>query len=217
MILLVDLDNTLVDRDLAFRTWARHFVSEISADPKDYDWLVAADRDGYAPRADLALALKQRWGLDTSVPDLVHRLLFDHVQLIQTYSDVPDALRTLTAAGVTLVVVTNGTVVQQEQKLQHTGLTSMITEAVSSEAVGSKKPDSLIFRTALDTAARHGGGGPAWMVGDHPVADIAGARHCGLLTGWVSHHRAWPAGTPADIEGPRTVDVLRQLVPTPSG
>ncbi len=217
MILLVDLDNTLVDRDLAFRTWARQFIHEISADPDDVSWLLTADQDGYTPRADLAAALQARWGLDTSVPDLVHRLLFDHVHLVETYPGVPDALGALTAAGATLVVVTNGTVAQQEQKLQDSGLTSLITEAVISEAVGSKKPDPLIFRTALRTAAHHGGGGPTWMVGDHPVADIAGARNCGLLTAWVSHHRAWTSGTPADICAPRTVDLLRQLVPRSSG
>lgn len=141
MILLVDLDNTLVDRDLAFRTWARHFIDEIGAEPEDVSWLLTADQDGYTPRADLAVALQERWGLDISVPDLVHRLLFDHVDLIETYPGVPDALRALTAAGATLVVVTNGTVIQQEQKLHHTGLTALITQAVVSEAVGSKKPD----------------------------------------------------------------------------
>jgi putative hydrolase of the HAD superfamily len=91
-----------------------------------------------------------------------------------------------------------------------------MTEAVNSEAVGSKKPDSLIFRTALQAAARHGGGGPAWMVGDSPVADIAGAKNCGLLTGRVSHQRAWTPGTPADIADSRTVGLLRQLMPTSS-
>jgi putative hydrolase of the HAD superfamily len=95
VILLVDLDNTLVDRDLAFTTWARHFISEISADPLDLSWLLTADKDGYTPRADLAVALQDRWGLDASVPDLVHRLLFDHLQIIATYPGVPDALTAL--------------------------------------------------------------------------------------------------------------------------
>jgi FMN phosphatase YigB (HAD superfamily) len=85
VVVLVDLDNTLVDRDLAFRTWAQQFIEDIGADPEDLPWLVAADGDGYTPRADVAVALKELWGLDVSVPDLVHRLLFQHVQFIQTY------------------------------------------------------------------------------------------------------------------------------------
>ena len=80
-------------------------------------------------------------------------------------------------------MITNGTAAQQDEKLRQTGLASLVTDAVISEAVGSKKPDHLIFRTALEAAGRHGGHGPAWMVGDHPVADIAGAKNCGLLTG----------------------------------
>ena len=213
MILLVDLDNTLVDRELAFRTWAQHFIGEISADAADLDWLLAADDDGYAPRADLAVALRERWGLDAGVPDLVRRLLFDHVQFVQTYPGVSAALRALTMAGVTPVVVTNGTTAQQSQKLEHTGLTALIADAVISEAVGSRKPDPRIFRTALEAARRHGGRGPAWMIGDHPWADIAGAKHCGLLTGWVSHHRTWTTGEPADIADPLTVDLLRRVTP----
>jgi FMN phosphatase YigB (HAD superfamily) len=215
VIVLVDLDNTLVDRDRAFRIWARHFTAGISADPADLDWLLAADRDGYTPRAELATAIRDRWGLDTGVPDLVHRLLFDHVRFIHPYPGVLAELAALADAGVVLVVVSNGAVAQQEQKLRRTGLSSFVSEAVISDAVGSKKPDPLIFRTALDVAARHGGRGPAWMVGDHPVADIAGAKECGLLTGWVSHDRAWSTGAPADIAFPRTVDVLGQLTPTP--
>ncbi|MDT0275256.1 HAD family hydrolase [Blastococcus goldschmidtiae] len=213
----MDLDNTLVDREQAFHTWAQHFISEITADPADLDWLLASDDDGYTPRAELAIALKERWGLDTGVPDLVARLLFDHVQFIETYTGVPAALEALGAAGVVLVVVTNGIVAQQERKLQRTGLAALITDSVISEAVGSKKPDPRIFRTALEAAGRHGGRGPAWMIGDHPMADIAGARNCGLLTGWVSHHRAWSTGAPADIACPRTVDVLRQIIAAPPG
>jgi len=213
VIVLVDLDNTLVDRELAFSTWARHFVEEIGADPADLDWLLAADGDGYTPRAQLAVAIKKRWRLGTGVPDLVRRLLFDHVQYIQTYPGVPAALRALTTAGVTLVVLSNGTIAQQGRKLDHTGLTELIDDAVISEAVGSKKPDPLIFGAALEAAGRSGGRGPAWMIGDHPVADIAGAKNRGLLTGWVSHDRAWTTGEPADIAGPATVDVLGRITP----
>lgn len=213
MIVLVDLDNTLVDRGPAFRTWAQHFIDEVGADPAELDWLLAADDDGYTPRTELAVSIEERWGLDTGVPDLVNRLLFDHVPFIRTYPGVPAALGALTRAGVTVVVVTNGTIAQQSRKLEHTGLTALIADAVISEAVGSKKPDPLIFRTALEAAGRCGGRGAAWMIGDHPVADIAGAKHCGLLTGWVSHHRAWTTGAPADIAAPRTVDLLTHLVP----
>ena len=209
----MDLDNTLVDRDLAFRTWAQHFISEISADAADLDWLLAADGDGYTPRADLAVALRERWGLDTDVPELVRRLLFEHLPFVQTYPGVRAALATLRTTGVAIVVVTNGTVDQQSRKLEDAALAGLITDVVISEAVGSRKPDPTIFRTALDAAGRHGGRGPAWMIGDHPVADIAGAKNCGLRTGWVSHHRAWTTGAPADIDGPRTVDLLGQLTP----
>ena len=58
----MDLDNTLVDRDRAFRAWAEHLTDGISADPADLDWLLAADGDGdgYTPRAELATAMVER-------------------------------------------------------------------------------------------------------------------------------------------------------------
>jgi FMN phosphatase YigB (HAD superfamily) len=48
---------------------------------------------------------------------------------------------------------------------------------VTSAAVGVEKPHPLIFRTALDAA-----GTPthAWMIGDNPVADVAGAAKLGI-------------------------------------
>jgi putative hydrolase of the HAD superfamily len=50
-LLLVDLDNTLVDRAGAFARWAREFASAHGGGAADVQWLVTADRDGLFPRA----------------------------------------------------------------------------------------------------------------------------------------------------------------------
>jgi hypothetical protein len=52
--LLVDLDNTLIDRAGAFARWAREFTSARGGSAADAAWLVAADRDGLEPRERLA-------------------------------------------------------------------------------------------------------------------------------------------------------------------
>ena len=58
MLLLVDLDNTLIDRTAAFKSWASFRLGE-----PEVPWLVAADRDGFEPRERLAALTARRYAL----------------------------------------------------------------------------------------------------------------------------------------------------------
>lgn len=195
MRLLIDLDNTLVDRAGAFGRWA-----EQSFD--DSAWVVAADRDGYAPRAELAAAIIHRFDVPTDIDSMVERLLFEHVPLVEPYPGVVELL-----AGMDVVVVTNGTVAQQEAKLRTVGLEHYISRAVISERLGIKKPDPEMFLAALGETDP----ADAWMVGDHPDADIAGARAVGIRTAWVSHGRTWPHDWQPEFVASTTADALRAI------
>ncbi|WP_250032092.1 hypothetical protein [Paractinoplanes maris] len=59
MLLLVDLDNTLIDRTGAFVAWARERFGEA-----EVAWLTEQDRDGYRKREELAEAIAARYRLD---------------------------------------------------------------------------------------------------------------------------------------------------------
>jgi putative hydrolase of the HAD superfamily len=59
MLLLVDLDNTLIDRAAAFKAWARSRYGESAV-----EWLIAADQDGYAPREAVARRIADRYAED---------------------------------------------------------------------------------------------------------------------------------------------------------
>lgn len=50
-LLLLDLDNTLLPRDTAFRAWAEGFLREFGLPPSDLDWLTVMDGGGYVPEA----------------------------------------------------------------------------------------------------------------------------------------------------------------------
>ncbi len=63
-LLLVDLDNTLIDRAGAFARWALEFTSARGGGHEDTAWLVAADRDGFEERERLAAMIGERFGLD---------------------------------------------------------------------------------------------------------------------------------------------------------
>ena len=209
---MIDLDNTLVDRRAAFGTWVSAFIAEVGGMDADIAWMLAVDRDGYQPRASLAQALLDRFHLAATPNQLDDRLLHEHVELIELFPGVRAALAALTAAGTRIVVVTNGTVAQQTAKVTRAGLQHVVDDVVISEAVGVKKPDPRIFRAAVRQTLAASSPGGTWMVGDHPIADIAGARNFGLQTGWVSHGCAWTADWSPTISKRTTVEVLELLL-----
>ena len=210
MLVLLDLDNTLVDRRGAFTTWARDFVAGLDGGATDLDWLIAADQDGYRPRAELAGLMRERFRLSTPVPDLVNRLRHELLEHIEIYPGVLGSLDTLVQMGSVLVVVTNGNVAQQMRKLYRTGLLRYSPHPVISEAVGVKKPHRSIFQAALSRTGHRPE--QSWMVGDHPVADMAGAHQLGIRTGWVSHHHPWPNTWTPDVAGTTTENVLQHII-----
>ncbi|GAB1643705.1 HAD family hydrolase [Krasilnikovia sp. MM14-A1259] len=192
VLLLLDLDNTLVDRTAAFRRWAAHWAAGHGGGPDDIDWLIATDNDGYEPRERFARRIAERLGLPRSEP-VLDELRAGMVAELQLDPRVPRALAAATAAGWSPVVVTNGTVRQQEAKLRHTGLDRLVTGWVISEGVGVRKPDARIFAHA---AAEAGLPLRGWMIGDHIEYDVGGAAAAGLDTVWLSRGRRWPGELP---------------------
>jgi putative hydrolase of the HAD superfamily len=191
-LLLLDLDNTLVDRAAAYHRWAVTFVHEHGDRPGDLEWLIEADGDGFTPRELVAERIRDRFGLGTTDRAAVLRTLrLGLVEQLTLDPGVPEALDRARAAGWTLVVVTNGTVEQQERKLRRTGLDTQVAGWVISEGAGIRKPDPRIFRLAAQRAGRPLEG--AWMIGDCIERDIGGAQACGLRSVWLRRGRVWPA------------------------
>jgi phosphoserine phosphatase len=112
------------------------------------------------------------------------------------FSDTVAALEALRAAGIRLVVVTNGTERHQRSKLDAAGLTGMFAAVVTSEAAAASKPDPRIFRAALAEVACEPG--DAVMVGDNPLRDVAGAQQAGLRGVWVDRDDGDPRGVVPD-------------------
>lgn len=189
-VLLLDLDDTLVDRQAAFRTWAGDFVKSLGALPSDVEWLVEADQHGYAPRELLGDAVRRRYGLQRSVDAIVDDVFTGMLAHMVLEDEVKTALVAAQDDGWLPVVVTNGRADRQEAKIRRTGLDSLVAGWVISEAVGLRKPDPRIF--ALGARGAGATLDEAWMVGDTPHADIVGAGLTGIGSTWISHGRAWP-------------------------
>jgi putative hydrolase of the HAD superfamily len=188
-LLLLDLDNTLLDRAGAFRAWARDFIAKLGAPGSDLDWLLATDHDGLASRWDVAEAIRERYGISASALDLVEALHDGVVSHSRLDPLVACAIEIAGNAGWVPVVISNGAIRQQEAKIRMTGLDRYIADWVISEEVGVAKPDPRIFSVAAQRARMHIRG--AWMIGDNPEADIAGAYAVGVRSVWLHRGRRW--------------------------
>ncbi|WP_327667997.1 MULTISPECIES: HAD family hydrolase [unclassified Streptomyces] len=189
-LLMLDLDNTLVDRDAAFRDAVAGFLAEYRLPDTDLTWVLTTDASGYTARHDVATAMTDRYR--NAVPaEAIHALL-DHgaADRVILTDSTREALEQAQADGWTCVIVTNGRTSQQEDKIHHVGLDRLVQDWVISEAVGHKKPDPEIFQAAADTVGLPLTG--AWIIGDSPHADIAGANALGLRSVWVSNGKPWP-------------------------
>lgn len=188
-ILLLDLDNTLIERDAAFLAWARVFL-ERHAQPSESDlaWLVEQDGDGYMPREDFMQAVRGRFGLGLTVD----ALLADYAREYPTFVSPPsqavfDGLAQARSLGWKIGIVTNGNA-NQLRKIDRAGLRHTVDGWCISEEVGTRKPERRIFELAAEACGCRLEG---WMVGDNDAADIAGGVAAGLRTAWLHRGRAW--------------------------
>lgn len=195
-VVLFDLDNTLADREAAFRRWAEWFVAHHQLDGSVVEWLCASDGDGFVARDELFASVRDRYGIDVAVDDLVAGYRADYPTFFEPAPDVVAGLTALRAEGWKIGIVTNGPP-SQESKIASLGLGDLVDGVCVSELVGVEKPDRRIFEL---TAERCGARLEGWMVGDSPAADVAGGRAAGLRTAWLHRGRTWDrAGFAPDV------------------
>jgi len=187
-LLLIDLDDTLIDRRAGFRNWARDFCARYG--PGDeVAWLEEIDAFGYTPREEFFALVRDRFSLTETLAEL----LAGYDDEYPTYALPPDdraleLLHELRSKGWRIGVVTNGRSLQF-RKLEAAGLTGLIDTCCISGIEGVRKPDPLIFELAAERCGEPLTG--AWMAGDNPQADIGGAHALGLETIWFRHGRDW--------------------------
>ena len=167
-LVMLDLDDTLVQRPPLVRAWAQDNV-----DLDAIEALIEADAGGLVAHED---------------PDVLE-LRAGVTDLYRLTPDVRERLAALRAAGWRLAVVTNGPVSTQARKVEVTGLGDLVDAVCISEEVGVPKPDPQIFRAAAERAGTSLE--EAWMVGDNLDADIAGGHGVGASTILVRRSDDW--------------------------
>ena len=195
---LFDLDETLLVRKAAIRAFIadqhRRYVAVLEGIGRDryVARFLALEDEGRTPKAVVYPQLAAELGLGAPI---AADLLVEYQAIYPRYAVLsPGATETLVALrgrGLKTGIVTNGSAVVQNGKIDATGLRPLLDIVLVSEAEGLRKPDRRIFELALQrlNLTAH----EVIFVGDNPAADVDGARAAGLLAVWYHCTTGWPA------------------------
>ena len=196
--ILFDLDNTLFNREAAFRGVAEDFFDErllgVTTLPRAdaVALMVAWDDDGYSDRREMRERWLAEWpeaGLDLDAFNGWYRQVMARHSLPD--AAVNDFLARLNSQGMPWGIVTNGNGRNQRDKCRLTGLAALTSFTIVSEEQGYAKPDPRIYQDAMSALGLEAPE-QVLFVGDNPVTDIEGARAFGMRTVWVSRGKQFP-------------------------
>ena len=147
-IALFDLDNTLIDRQAAFRQWAAAFL--------DGGTSMRAMSSGSSMPTSTAMPLgptsspklRARYRLPQTVEELLSEYERDYPAFFEPDPAVGGALEQLRSAGWRIAIVTNGPATQHV-KMARAGSCELVDACCVSEELGSWKPDHRIFEHAV--------------------------------------------------------------------
>lgn len=210
---LFDLDGTLFDRDRSVR-------EQIAAQYAAFATLLAhvphavfvarfmdLDARGYRKKDEVYQQLGADFGLDEGLA----ATLFEHFRLhyhdyCHLFQDTRATLDRLQALGLRLGIITNGATQVQHGTLAALRIAHYFAAVLVSEGEGIRKPDAAIFGRAVERLGVQSD--EAVFVGDHPQADVDGARRAGLRAIW-KRDDYWPSPLAAD----GIIDTLPDLIP----
>lgn len=137
-----------------------------------------------------------------------YEAVLEHLEL---FPDADEVLRELHPRFV-LGIITNGPADVQRTKIEHLRLHERVDHVLISGELGVAKPDPRIFHKALELAEARP---EAFLfVGDHPEADVGGAKGAGLWAAWLNRKRLpAPDGLDADFVFESLLDLLPHLEP----
>ncbi|MFE2412305.1 HAD-IA family hydrolase [Kitasatospora sp. NPDC059408] len=207
-LVLVDFDDTLINRLSAVTDWVAGYCTENRLGPAAEQQMLEAMRI----RADVSVVegLCTELELPESASELWARYEPELAASVTPFPGVIEALTTVREAGRQVVVVTNGGAQIQRAKLKASGIADVVDDVCISEEIGARKPDRRIFEAAAASVGRDLSRG-GWMIGDNAELDVVGGRDAGLRTIWISHGRPWAGGAEPDFIAQTAVDALAHV------
>jgi len=120
---------------------------------------------------------------------LIYKLSDDYITYLSTFNHLFDGTVTILdylKPKYNLHIITNGFKEVQHGKLNKSGIAHYFETVTNSEMVGVKKPNSKIFKHALDLAKATAD--QSLMIGDNLEADILGALNFGIDAVCFNYH-----------------------------
>ncbi len=212
---IFDLDNTLMDRDHAFRAFSERLVADYLGHVDEglardiIGYMRITDADGYREKRGFFEELVERlpWATKPSVDELFAYYQEHYMKEAQLMEYAHQAITACREQGFRLGMLTNGTYEIQYGKVLHLGLEDKFDVILTSGEAGIKKPDKQIYEMILERLGTSGA--ETVFVGDHPVNDIWGAAQVGMRGVFLRRSFAWD--DELGMKPWRTIDELDEL------
>ncbi len=212
---IFDLDNTLMDRDHAFRAFSERLVRDylghvdqtLARDIIGY--LRITDADGYRDKRGFFEELTERlpWAEKPDVENLFAYYNEHYMKEARLMKHARKAIAACRQQGFRLGILTNGTYDIQYGKVLHLGLEKDFDVILTSGEADIKKPERRIYEMILERLGTSGA--ETVFVGDHPVNDIWGADQLGMRGIFLRRSFAWD--DTLGLKPWRTIDDLDEL------
>ncbi|WP_405062312.1 HAD family hydrolase [Kribbella sp. NBC_01505] len=203
---IFDLDNTLFDHTGSAEAAVRAWIPQLGGTATDElvaQWFAIEDR--VYPRwlsGELTHQGQRRARLHEFLPLLGHpvpatepdqdEFFTGYLDLYRShwsaYPDARPALEVARSNGWRIGILTNGSTLQQNAKLEAIGLAPLVDVVCTTESLGVSKPDPQSYLqtcAALDVPPAE-----TLMIGDNLALDVHGAQAAGL----TAHHLNRPTG-----------------------
>ncbi|WP_236575330.1 MULTISPECIES: HAD family hydrolase [Paenibacillus] len=203
---IFDLDNTLINRKLAFRAYSEHFIDRFvtarDARQKEefIEFMRVSDRDGYRDKREMVqecLAALPMKNPDMTVEELLNHWFAEFYGYTVLMDGTLDVLDRLKQKHIKLGLITNGSPHAQNSKIDKAQIRDYFDTVIVSGEAGFHKPDKRIFELALSRLEAKPEN--SWYVGDHPRNDIFGAASAGLNAVWLQGFMEWHS----DLDEPK--------------
>lgn len=188
--ILFDLDNTLIDRQRAFKEMLYRTFSKYYNDDKYIEVLVndmlEFDKSGAVERIEAFTKLINKYQIkEFTAEELSLNWSKESGNVVYLFDDVLDTLKMLKNK-YKLAIVTNGNYASQKRKLDNVNLYGLLDYCLISDEIGIRKPDPRIFKYACEKLNLKES--ECLYVGDSYSRDIVGALNAGLDAIYVSRN-----------------------------
>jgi len=135
---------------------------------------------------------------------------------LPAHPDVEPAMRTLAAAGVRMICLTNGTAAMTQAFLDRCDLAGYIEAVVATAELNTWKPPARVYHHGVDRLGLTPD--QVALVAVH-AWDCHAAKRAGLLSGWASRAEGGYGDifVPPDVAGADLVEVAEGLLALPEG